>query len=196
MKKPIYKRWWFWVIVAVVVIMGLPQALGETPPDAEATPPTPTVSWSNASAEPTAPETETPAETAEQTAPETETETPTAESSSAPAAVVSDEPQATGEPSSAPTPEKAKITGSSTYTFQRNSDATIAVQGEPNTDYSIVVNYKSGPSTAEGLEPKKSDAAGGVSWTWQIGGRTTLGTYSAVVSGGGDSFDVSFEVVD
>lgn len=77
----------------------------------------------------------------------------------------------------------------------RNEMATVKIQGAPNTNYSITVYYKSGPSEAAGLETKISDANGYVSWTWKVGGRTSAGTFRIVVSGGGETKSVNFTVV-
>lgn len=77
----------------------------------------------------------------------------------------------------------------------RNEMATVKIQGAPNTNYSITVYYKSGPSEAAGLETKISDANGYVSWTWKVGGRTSAGTFQIVVSGGGETKSVHFTVV-
>jgi hypothetical protein len=44
------------------------------------------------------------------------------------------------------------------------------------------VTYNSGPSSAQGLGPKTANSAGAVSWTWQIGGNTALGTYPVDVT--------------
>ncbi|MGN0999155.1 MAG: hypothetical protein ACI4PO_06345 [Faecousia sp.] len=79
-------------------------------------------------------------------------------------------------------------------TTARNQDATVTIQGAPNTTYSITVRYKSGPSTAKGLEDQVSDADGIVSWTWHIGGRTSAGTFTITVSGGGESETVNFTI--
>jgi hypothetical protein len=70
-----------------------------------------------------------------------------------------------------------------------NENATIVVQGKAGQQYSIVVNYKSGPSTAAGLEPKVAGSDGRVSWTWKIGARTTAGDWRITISG--DSRTVS-----
>lgn len=77
----------------------------------------------------------------------------------------------------------------------RNHTYTVTVKGKPNTEYSIVVNYKSGPASAAGLETKYSDADGYVSWTWKVGGRTSAGSFTIVVSGGGEQETVTFEVI-
>lgn len=74
------------------------------------------------------------------------------------------------------------------------SNATISIQGIPNTDYSIVVYYKSGASEADGLYPKTSDTSGSVSWSWKVGTRTTPGIWYASISGGGQTIRVDFEV--
>lgn len=77
----------------------------------------------------------------------------------------------------------------------RNSTATLKAKVAPGATASIVVHYKSGPSTAAGLEPKKADSNGNVSWSWHVGGNTTLGSWRITVSSDGSSEDTTFEVV-
>jgi hypothetical protein len=48
---------------------------------------------------------------------------------------------------------------------------------------SITVYYKSGPSEAQGLYPKRTRHRR-VSWTWKVGTRTTPGSWPVVVSCG------------
>lgn len=81
-----------------------------------------------------------------------------------------------------------------TSPISAGSTASITVQGEPDTDYSITVMYSSGPSSADGLETKMSDSDGIVSWSWKIGARTKEGTYRISISGGGKSFSTSIEI--
>lgn len=81
-------------------------------------------------------------------------------------------------------------------TISRNETGTVTIKGKPNTSYTITVYYKSGPSTADGLEAKTSDGNGYVTWNWKIGGRTSFGTFKIVVSGGGDSQSVTFSIVE
>jgi hypothetical protein len=77
----------------------------------------------------------------------------------------------------------------------RNEEVTLTIQGEPNTNYFLEVIYKS-VSKADGLGNKTSDSNGMVSWTWKIGGRTSIGPFRATVEGGGDKVRLDFEVVD
>lgn len=81
-------------------------------------------------------------------------------------------------------------------TVGRNETATVTIQGLPNTNYSITVNYKSGPSSAEGLEDKTSDGSGQVSWSWKVGGRTSPGTFHITVSGGGETLTLPFTITE
>jgi competence protein ComEC len=64
----------------------------------------------------------------------------------------------------------------------RGSNATLIAKTVPGTQCTITVNYASGPSTASGLTPKIADSSGNVSWTWNIGGKTTPGTWKIVVT--------------
>jgi hypothetical protein len=59
--------------------------------------------------------------------------------------------------------------------------ATLAVRTPRPTTCSISVYYKSGPSQAAGLYPKRGTR---ISWTWKVGTRTTPRSWSIVVSCG------------
>lgn len=79
-------------------------------------------------------------------------------------------------------------------TAARGLNATLQVKTAPNTSCSIEVDYKSGPSTAAGLGAKTSDAAGNVSWTWKVGGNTTVGSWPITVTCGSGSAQTSINV--
>lgn len=79
----------------------------------------------------------------------------------------------------------------------RNSTATVSIHGQPNTDYSITVYYKSGAASADGLETKTSDANGNVTWSWKIGAKTSTSYQPSVtVSGGGEKITAKFTVTE
>lgn len=82
-----------------------------------------------------------------------------------------------------------------TSPISAGSTASITVQGEPDTDYSITVMYSSGPSSADGLETKTSDSDGIASWSWKIGTRVEEGTYRISITGGGKSFSATIEII-
>jgi hypothetical protein len=63
------------------------------------------------------------------------------------------------------------------------SHATLVAAVSRSATCSITVNYKSGPSRAQGLYPKRP-SGGRVSWTWMVGTRTTPGRWGIVVSCG------------
>ena len=83
---------------------------------------------------------------------------------------------------------------SSPGTVYPGQRATITVKGQPNTQYSITVMYKSGASSAQGLDTKTSDSTGRVSWTWLVGRNTSSGSFYALVSGGGQNVRIPFTV--
>jgi hypothetical protein len=60
--------------------------------------------------------------------------------------------------------------------------ATATARTAPGADCSILVDYKSGPSTARGLDPKPASTAGAVTWSWLVGSRTTPGTWPVTVT--------------
>jgi hypothetical protein len=61
--------------------------------------------------------------------------------------------------------------------------ATLRAAVSPAQTCSITVYYKSGPSRAQGLYPKRA-VGGRVSWTWFVGTRTTPGRWPIFVSCG------------
>jgi len=69
-----------------------------------------------------------------------------------------------------------------TSPIRRGDYATISINTAPNTPCTITVYYKSGPSTAQGLEPKNSDGNGNCSWTWKVGTRTTPGDWKILIN--------------
>ncbi len=132
-------------------------------------------------ATPTPAPTEVPAEAATP-APEA---TPSPEVSPTPVPVqaisVTPAPEATPSPEVSPTPVPLQIT-SVTSPVRPGQDATLTARTDPFTECTITVTYRTGPSTAAGLEPKTADADGNVSWTWMVGTRTTPGTWPIVVT--------------
>lgn len=79
----------------------------------------------------------------------------------------------------------------------RGEYASVQIKGEPNTDYTCSVQYKTTMSTAAGLGEKQSDDEGFVTWKWKIGTRTSLDYRPTIyIEGGGDSASVRFQVVE
>jgi hypothetical protein len=77
----------------------------------------------------------------------------------------------------------------------RNAHATLVAHVVPARRCRIAVLYKSGPSHAHGLNPKRP-VHGRVSWTWMVGGNTTLGRWPIQVNcGTAGSFKTHFRVV-
>jgi micrococcal nuclease len=62
------------------------------------------------------------------------------------------------------------------------ASATLNAKTYPGANCSIIVNYKSGPSSASGLDPKKADISGNVSWTWKVSTNTASGSWNIEVN--------------
>jgi micrococcal nuclease len=117
----------------------------------------------------------TPTPTAVPTAPPTPKPTPTpAPPSASPAPV-----QATQVP-----PTASVNFVNAPLTARPGQATTLIARTSPNTGCTIEVDYKSGPSHAQGLVPKTSDAGGNVAWTWVVGTRTTPGQWPIYVTCG------------
>ena len=114
---------------------------------------------------------------------------PTEKPTEAPTQAPTEKP--TQAPTEAPTPI---VFTEYTDNVSAGSNAFVTIQGAPNTDYSIHVYYSSGESSAEGLELKTSDDYGFVTWEWEVGTKTSKGTHSITVVGGGTSESVNFNV--
>jgi len=69
-----------------------------------------------------------------------------------------------------------------TSPVSKGSTATLTAQTAPGAACTITVYYKSGPSKAQGLEPKTAGADGKISWSWTVGVRTSSGNWRIVVS--------------
>jgi hypothetical protein len=71
-----------------------------------------------------------------------------------------------------------------TSPMRAGSTATVVAKVSIRATCSITVLYKSGPSVAQGLYPKRVSTAGRVSWSWRVGTRTTPGRWPITVSCG------------
>jgi hypothetical protein len=79
-----------------------------------------------------------------------------------------------------------------TSPISAGSHATLTVSVSRSATCSITVNYKSGPSHAQGLYSKRT-IGGRVSWTWMVGTRTTPGRWTIdVYCGAAGSLRTSF----
>ena len=81
-----------------------------------------------------------------------------------------------------------------TTPIKAGKTATIEILAEPNTEYSIIVRYSSGPSSAKGLEPKLSDELGFVSWTWRVSANVKPGEYTIEITSGDAVYKTNFTV--
>ncbi len=72
-----------------------------------------------------------------------------------------------------------------TSPISRGSQASITINTAPNVRCTITVHYKSGPSKAQGLDPKNSDGNGNCTWSWKVGTRTTPGDWRVVLTADG-----------
>lgn len=73
---------------------------------------------------------------------------------------------------------------------------TIEIKGKPKTEYDIDVMYKSGASTAKGLENKISDKDGNVSWTFKVSNNVTIGNYKINIKSETFEKEYSFSVLE
>jgi micrococcal nuclease len=85
-------------------------------------------------------------------------------------------------PSQSPNPVRFSVVlASRTSPVSPGSMASITVKTAPGAVCTITVTYMSGPSRAQGLEPKEADTDGVVSWTWRVGTQTTPGEWPITV---------------
>jgi outer membrane biosynthesis protein TonB len=108
--------------------------------------------------------------------------TPAPTPSPAPTPPPTPTPRPTPTPAPTPKPSLALSFTSLTSPVSPGSLATATVKTTPGAYCSIVVEYKSGRSTASGLGPKDANGSGVASWTWKVGTRTTAGSWPVTVS--------------
>jgi hypothetical protein len=78
---------------------------------------------------------------------------------------------------------------------RRNAEAALIARVAPARRCTIAVLYKSGPSHAQGLGPKRP-VRGFVVWKWQVEGNATLGRWPIQVNcGSAGSFRTHFKVI-
>jgi hypothetical protein len=91
---------------------------------------------------------------------------------------------------------RVRLVGISPQPAHRGNPVTLTARVSPShVTCSITVEYKSGPSHAKGLYPKRP-SGGRVGWTWLVGTRTTPGRWPIVVRcGSAGTLRTSFRVV-
>jgi hypothetical protein len=95
----------------------------------------------------------------------------------------------------APSSGSVRLVGISPQPAHRGNPVTLTARVPSARVCSITVYYKSGPSEARGLYPKRP-VRGRVSWTWLVGTRTTPGRWPIFVScGRAGTLRTSFRVV-
>ncbi|AOT68305.1 stalk domain-containing protein [Geosporobacter ferrireducens] len=87
------------------------------------------------------------------------------------------------EPSQPKQPTAPTTQSGNVLKVKAGENATVTIQGTPGVEYKISVFYSSGASKAAGLEAKKADSNGNVSWTWKVGSSTKPGKYDVVIKG-------------
>jgi hypothetical protein len=98
-------------------------------------------------------------------------------------------PAATSTPAATPRPTTPPTSGtlavaitSLTSPIGRGSTATVGAKTAAGAACTVIVRYKSGPSTAAGLGPKTASASGTVAWSWTVSTRTTPGSWPVTVT--------------
>jgi hypothetical protein len=97
-------------------------------------------------------------------------------------------PSPTPSPSPVPTPVPTSLPSlpltftSLTSPVAGGSNATAKIHTAPGAYCTIDVEYKSGSSTAAGLDPKTANGSGNASWTWRVGPNTTPGSWPVTVT--------------
>lgn len=81
-----------------------------------------------------------------------------------------------------------------TSPIEANHEATLMAKVPPGATASIRVFYKSGASTAAGLEYKDADTDGIVTWSWKVSPNTKAGTWSITITCNGENITTDFIV--
>jgi hypothetical protein len=69
-----------------------------------------------------------------------------------------------------------------TASVARNARASLTIKTTKGAECGIDVQYKSGSSTAAGLEPKIANAKGAITWKWLVDRNTSKGRAPIVIT--------------
>ncbi len=69
-----------------------------------------------------------------------------------------------------------------TASVARNARASVTVKTTKGAECGIDVQYASGSSTADGLEPKTTNASGVITWKWVVARDVKKGTVPIVIT--------------
>jgi micrococcal nuclease len=64
----------------------------------------------------------------------------------------------------------------------QGATATVSIDTVKGASCDIDVQYSSGSSKAKGLETKRADANGRVTWKWNVGSNTTMGKWPVTIA--------------
>ena len=64
----------------------------------------------------------------------------------------------------------------------RNAIASVTIKTTKGAECGIDVQYASGSSTAEGLEPKTANSKGAVTWKWRVDRNAAKGRIPIVIT--------------
>ena len=82
-------------------------------------------------------------------------------------------------------------------TYRRNEIAYFSIVGIPGETYYItVISPKGNELNAKGLGPVVADANGVAAWNWKVGGRTSFGTGTMTISGGGETINAPYTIIE
>jgi hypothetical protein len=69
-----------------------------------------------------------------------------------------------------------------TASVARNATASVTIKTTKGAECGIDVQYGSGSSTAQGLEPKSANSKGAITWKWLVGRNTSKGSVPIVIT--------------
>jgi len=69
-----------------------------------------------------------------------------------------------------------------TASVARNATASVRIKTTAGAECGIDVRYRSGSSTAEGLEPKTANAKGAITWKWLVARSLAKGSAPIVIT--------------
>ncbi len=83
----------------------------------------------------------------------------------------------------------------SVSTVKLGGTGVITIQGLPNTQYTIVTSYKLANKAISVLQRRTTDGTGVTTFNWIVSKKSTVGTYDATISGGGQILKTKHTVI-
>ncbi len=99
-----------------------------------------------------------------------------------------------GQPTTAASSDQAIRLVEAPSSVKAGDAAAVSIIGQPGVSYDIAVSFGGSTGGVSGMERKQADAEGRVTWQWRVPALSGKGTYTLLITGGGQEIKSNFTV--